>query len=188
VAVTTPSPDAPGATAALLLTGTVGVGKTTTAAAVGQVLAARGVPHAVIDLDELRRAWPAPTGDPFQQKLELENLRAVAATYRRRGARRLVLAGVLERAADRARYQDAVGAALTVCRLRVALPTVRARLERRHGDDDEARRWHLHRSGELEAVLAEAGVEDHLVDVDGMDAPAVARAVLRATGWDLTSR
>jgi hypothetical protein len=188
VAVTARPADASGAVAALLLTGTVGAGKTTTAAAVGRVLAERGVPHAVIDLDELRRAWPAPPGDPFQQELELENLRAVSAIYRQRGAQRLVLAGVLERAADRARYQDAVGAALTVCRLRVALPTARARLERRHAEDDDARRWHLHRSGELEAVLAASGVEDHLVDVDGLDAPAVARAVLRATGWDVTSR
>lgn len=36
---------------ALLITGPVGVGKTTVAEAVGDVLATAGVPHAVIDLD-----------------------------------------------------------------------------------------------------------------------------------------
>jgi hypothetical protein len=173
---------------ALLLTGTVGVGKSTTAAAVGAVLATWGVPHAVVDLDELHRSWPAPADDPFQQDLELANLRAVSAVYRRWGAERLVLAGVLERAEDRARYADAVGMPLTVCRLRLDLPTVRARLEHRHREHEGQRRWHLERAAELEAVLAAAGVEDHLVDVHGLDAPAVARAVLRATGWDVTSR
>ena len=45
---------------ALLLTGTVRVGKTTVAAAVGDLLRERQVANAVVDLDELRRAWPAP--------------------------------------------------------------------------------------------------------------------------------
>lgn len=173
---------------ALLLIGTVGVGKTTTAATIGDVLTGAQVPHAVIDLDELRRSWPAPPDDPFQQELELANLRAVASVYRRRGTHRLVLAGVLEHREDRARYEDAVGVALTVCRLRLALPTVHERLERRHQDRDAARRWHLDRAGELDAVLDAAGVEDHLVDVDGLDPPAVARSVLRAIGWDVTAR
>lgn len=173
---------------ALLLTGTVGVGKTTTAAAIGARLAEQGVPHAMIDLDELRRSWPAPPGDPFQQDLELANLRAVATVYRQHGAGRLVLAGVVERREDRERYEGAVGVPLTVCRLRLAPSVVRDRLEHRHEHHDDARRWHLHRAGELEAVLAAAQVEDHLVDTDGLDSPAVARAVLRAIGWDVTSR
>ena len=44
---------------ALLLTGTVGVGKSSVAAAVGDLLRERRVANAVVDLDELRRAWPA---------------------------------------------------------------------------------------------------------------------------------
>ena len=40
---------------ALLLTGTVGVGKTSVAAAVGDLLRERRVANAVVDLDELRR-------------------------------------------------------------------------------------------------------------------------------------
>ena len=40
---------------ALLLTGTVGVGKTSVAAAVGDLLRERQVANAVVDLDELRR-------------------------------------------------------------------------------------------------------------------------------------
>ncbi|WP_262348083.1 adenylyl-sulfate kinase [Cellulosimicrobium cellulans] len=171
------------APAALLLTGTVGAGKSTTADHVGELLAERGVPHAVVDLDELRRSWPAPPGDPFQQDLELENLRAVAAVYRRRGAARLVLAGVLEDRDSRAAYADAVGMPLTVCRLRLAVPAVRDRLDVRHAGHASVLAWHRHRAGELHAILEAARVEDHVVDVEGLAPAEVAAAVLRAVGW-----
>lgn len=180
----TPVPATPPAPAALLLTGTVGAGKSTTADHVGELLAERGVPHAVVDLDELRRSWPAPPGDPFQQDLELENLRAVAAVYRRRGAARLVLAGVLEDRESRARYADAVGMPLVVCRLRVAVPAVRDRLDARHAGYPSVLAWHRHRAGELHAILEAARVEDHVVDVAGQTPAEVAAAVLRAAGWD----
>jgi adenylylsulfate kinase-like enzyme len=40
-----------------LINGTVGVGKTTVAEAVGDLLAGSGVSHAVLDLDWLRQPW-----------------------------------------------------------------------------------------------------------------------------------
>ncbi len=66
---------------ALLVNGTVGSGTSTTAEEVGRLLAERGTPHAVVDLDALRRAWPAPPDDPFHGELELANLAAVAAVH-----------------------------------------------------------------------------------------------------------
>ena len=86
---------------ALLLTGTVGVGKTTVAAAIGDLLRERQVANAVVDLDELRRAWPAPAGDRFTTSVMLGNLSAVAANYLGHGFSTLVLAGVLETVEDR---------------------------------------------------------------------------------------
>jgi adenylylsulfate kinase-like enzyme len=63
---------------ALLITGTVGSGKTSVADALGDLLSGAGIPNAVIDIDGLRRAWPSPPDDPFQVELALRNLRAVA--------------------------------------------------------------------------------------------------------------
>ncbi|MGY4766497.1 hypothetical protein ACXC9Q_06220 [Kribbella sp. CWNU-51] len=63
---------------ALLITGPVGIGKTAVAGAVGEALAEVGVPGAVIDLDGLASAWPAPPDDRFNLALELRNLRAAA--------------------------------------------------------------------------------------------------------------
>ena len=117
---------------ALLITGAVGVGKTTVTDAVGEELAAQGVAGAAIDLDWLRRSWPAPDDDPFQSRLELENLRLVAGTYRAAGALVLVAAGVLEAREDRPAYEVACGCPLTVVRLTAPRDLVRERLHRRH--------------------------------------------------------
>lgn len=168
---------------ALLITGTVGVGKTSVADAVGDRLTAADVPHAVIDLDRLSHSWPRPRDDPFNFGMLLRNLRSVAGNYLEAGATHLVLAGVAESHADREHFQHALGVELTVCRLRVALPTVRHRLARRHGEDAEGLRWHLGRSGELDRILDDARVEDHVVDATHASIATTAESVLRAVGW-----
>lgn len=165
---------------ALLVNGTVGAGKTAAADAAGDLLAEAGVPHAVIDVDWLRRSWPSPAGDPFNSAITLRNLAAVARNFLADGAERLVLAGVIESRDERDRYARALGVPLTVCWIRTGLATVRARLHRRHEHDDGLD-WHLRRSGELDAVLEAAAVHDYTVDGTAGDPRAVAAAVLK--GW-----
>ncbi|WP_220447409.1 hypothetical protein [Nonomuraea deserti] len=168
---------------ALLITGTVGVGKTSVADAVGDVLSGAGVPNAVIDVDWLRRAWPAPPGDPFNGALTLRNLRSVAANFLAAGAQRLVLAGVIESRADRAGYAEVLGVPLTVCRLHAALPEVRERLRARHTNDPQSLAWHLDRAGELASILDAAQVEDYNVDACAGSPEQVAALVVK--GWDV---
>jgi adenylylsulfate kinase len=166
---------------ALLITGTVGSGKTSAAEAAGDLLTAREIPNAVIDVDWLRRCWPSPPGDRFNSALTLRNLRAVTANFVEAGAERIVLAGVIESKSERRAYEETLGLPLSVWRLRVAIPAVHERLARRHRDDPAGLAWHVERSGELEDILAAAGVEDALVDVTDETIPQVAEAVLR--GW-----
>ena len=173
----------PGGPEALLLTGTVGVGKTSVAEAVGDLLRGAGVPHAVIDVDWLRAAWPPPPGDPFNRAIALRNLASVGAGYVAAGAVRLVLAGVVETRAEREGHAAALGQPLTVCRLVTTPDVVRARLLRRHHEDDDARRWHLLRAGELDTILQASAVEDHRLDTAGLTVRDVAAAVLRKVGW-----
>jgi adenylylsulfate kinase len=163
---------------ALLVTGTVGVGKTSVASVVGGLLSEARVPNAVIDLDALRHAWPAPPDDPFNLALELRNLRSVAANYLAAGCERLVLAGVVENVADRERYRSAVGVPLTVARLSADLVEVARRLRGRHLDDESGLDWHLNRSGELDAILDAAGVADFSVSTDSRTVSEVAGEVL----------
>lgn len=55
---------------ALLLTGTVGSGKTSVADTIGDLLSHAGIANAVIDVDWLRRSWPCPPEDPFNGELD----------------------------------------------------------------------------------------------------------------------
>ncbi|MFF3176640.1 AAA family ATPase [Streptomyces sp. NPDC057900] len=168
---------------ALLINGTVGVGKTTAAEAVGDLLADAGIPHAVLDLDSLRRSWPAPTGDRFNFGMLLRNVRSVAANYLDAGATRLVLAGVIEQPDERRRLAEAVGAELTVCRLRADPAVLRERLTRRHDREPEALRWHLDRCGELDAVLDRSTVNDFTVDTTKGSVTDIAASVVGQAGW-----
>ncbi len=127
--------------------------------------------------------WVASPGGsaPYGQAVALENLAAVWATARRRGAERAVLARVVERAADLDGFRAAVpDAEVTVVRLVAPADVVSARLrgrERGAGLD-----WHLRRAPELAAVLDRSDVPGAVVVNDGPVRP-VAEAVLAAAGW-----
>jgi hypothetical protein len=169
---------------ALLISGTVGAGKTTAADAVGNWLQTRGVPGALIDLDAIRRSWPSPPDDPFNNAMELRNLAALARNYLESGTRRLVLSGVLEVPAVRGRYEEAVQVPLVIARLRVDLATIRRRLRRRHAGDRVALRWHLRRCGELDGILEAAGIEDFVIDATSLTTDEVAAGLVHAAGWN----
>ena len=169
---------------ALLINGTVGAGKTAVADMIGDLLTEAAVPNAVVDLDWLRRSWPSPPDDPFNVALTLANLRAVARNFRDAGAVRLTLAGVIEDRAGREAHRAALGIPLAVCRLTVDLAVVRDRLIGRHVGDESGLRWHLHRAGELDDILATAGVDDFTVDATDRSVHAVAADVISAAGWD----
>ncbi|MDK0517686.1 hypothetical protein [Streptomyces sp. ML-6] len=175
--------DSPRGAHALLLNGTVGVGKTTVAEAVGDLLADAGIPHAVIDLDWLRKSWPTPPGDRFNFGMLLWNLQTVTGHYLDAGATRLVLAGVVEDQDERKLLADAVSAELMVCRLRAELSVIHQRLVQRHGSEPEALRWHLNRAGELDGILSRSAVDDFTVDAGTGSVTDVAVGVLRAAGW-----
>lgn len=166
---------------ALMVIGSVGVGKTTVIDAIGEILAERGLPGAAFDLDWLRRGWPAPPEDRFNNRLERASLRAVSQVHLEAGAQVIVAAGVLEGREDRPLYEDAFGCSLTVVRLTAPREVVRSRLRRRHPEDPEGLAWHLDRFDELTEILDAAVVEDVLVPIQD-DPPATAHAVLAAVG------
>ncbi len=168
---------------ALLINGTVGVGKTSVAESVGGLLAAARIPSAVIDLDGLRQSWPAPSGDRFNFGMMVRNLRSMSGNYLAAGATRLVLAGVIEDLDDRKLCAEAVGIELSVCRLTVDLPVNHQRLARRHESEPEALRWHLARAGELAGILDRAAVDDFTVDATRRSIGEVAADVITKAGW-----
>lgn len=173
---------ADGAVPLLVLTGPCGVGKTAVLHAAAERAAAAGAPHAAVDMDALRACYPAPPADPFHTALGLRNLAAVWANYRGAGARRLLLADVVERAADVDAYRLAVpGARPLVVGLRAEPATLAARLQRR--ETGAALAWHVRRAAELAEVMARESVADLWIETDGRAPAEVAAEVLARAGW-----
>ena len=168
----------------VFLNGTVGSGKTTTAEALHRLLTDDGLSSAMVDMDQLRRSWPAPPEDQFNQELALRNLQAVAGNYRYSGVRRLILAGVIERAADVYRYREALGGGeLSLVRLKLPINTVHERLRHRHDAGGPELMWHLDRSVKLEEILNEAQLDTHVVEL-GTASPMEAAGIVRSLiGW-----
>jgi hypothetical protein len=171
-------------TDAVILTGTVGAGKTTTMHALGALLAARGVPHALVDMDAVRLLHPARAADPFQQELALRNLGDLARNYREAGARVVLVAAVVESAADLPRHAAALGARdPLLVRLTVDADAVRSRLDARHGDDAAALAWHRARAPELAAIIDAADLGGLAIDTTSRTPAEVSTLVADRAGW-----
>lgn len=167
----------------IILTGPVGVGKSTVAEAMGYQLLAAKVPHANVDFDHLTAGYPRPTDDdPWGTNLGLSNLAAVWTNYQRAGAGRLVIARVIESRSELDGFRRAVpGADILLVRLRTSISTLQARVRRRGSWRDME--WHLNRTVELAADMDADPIEDVLIETDDRDAVTVAREVLHRAGW-----
>src|SRR5215831_6956173 len=80
----------------LVITGPVGVGKSTIAAEAAWLLRQADVPHALVDLDRIEQCWPVPADDPWNERVAHRNLACVWVNYQQAGAGRLILTRVLE--------------------------------------------------------------------------------------------
>ncbi|HET8521870.1 MAG TPA: hypothetical protein VFL82_01480 [Thermomicrobiales bacterium] len=165
----------------LIVTGPVGVGKTTVATAIVDVLDGGGIPSAFVDMDALRACYPRPAGDPFHTALGYRNLAALWANFREVGAERLVLADVVE-SRDLSPYRQAVpGADITVVRLIASPETITRRLHGR--EDGVSLAWHLARAVELASLMEREGVGDLVIDTNDETPAALAEGILRRIGW-----
>ena len=168
----------------ILVTGPVGVGKTTMIARMSRLLRDAGVPHAAIDFDQLTASFPrAPGDDVWGTRLGLANLASMWRNYRAAGADRLLIARVLKTRSELESYRTAVpGAEITVVRLRASLKALQARLRERGGHEASVQ-WHLDRAVDLAPQMDESHVEDVLVETDERDPTDLAREILIQIGW-----
>jgi len=166
----------------LIVTGPVGAGKTTVAAAISAELERREVAHAWVDIDQLAQCYPRPVDDPFHGRLTMRNLADVCRNFIAAGAGRLILPYVIEDAAGRAAIAAAVsGGEVTVVRLTVRPETVAARLRGR--ESGESLEWHLRRAPELTAIMERKGIGDLIIETDGRTPEDLASEILRLMSW-----
>lgn len=64
----------------LIISGPIGVGKTTIGQEISNLLDRQGVAHSFIDLDALTQTYPRPADNRYGYRLAFRNLRAVWIT------------------------------------------------------------------------------------------------------------
>lgn len=163
----------------LVISGAMGAGKTTVLGEASDVLAARAIPHAAIDLDAVAAVL---LPDESTRQLALRNLAAIFENFVSAGIQRVLLAVAVESRGDRQALSAAMfNPELVVCRLLAPPETMERRIRLREpGMHQEA---FVARSRTLDAILSAAQVEDFTTLNAGDDISGVALGVLQRAGW-----
>jgi len=165
----------------LLLTGTVGTGKTTVASTIGDQLADIGLPNAVIDLDWL--GW-VNVGDDFHKHdhLIMQNLLSTWRNYRSVGVEYLVLArALLHREPVDILINAFPDTPITIIRLTASHETIKERLSKR--DSDEVLREHLAEMEKMDQVMDALRLEQTTVATGAISVEEAAGQVISIAGW-----
>ncbi|MCH8207082.1 MAG: hypothetical protein IH956_08765 [Chloroflexi bacterium] len=148
---------------------------------VSDLLEEAEVAHAAIDLDCLSIMYPAQK--PRGERLMFANLAAIWPVYAAAGAKRLLVARVVEDRSELQQYREAVpGAEPIVCLLTAPIQTMQERVRIREPGMIQAKA--VARAAELDRILEHARAEDFTVDNGpGRSVTEVARDVLSHAGW-----
>ncbi len=114
----------------LIITGTMGAGKSAVLGEASDILARRHISHAAIDLDAFGLAYISSAAG--NDKVMYSNLRSVCKNYAAAGVTRIVLARAMEYRAERECCRGVVSATHTmVCRLTAGVETMQERVKTR---------------------------------------------------------
>jgi serine kinase of HPr protein (carbohydrate metabolism regulator) len=176
-------PETTGPSEVLLIGGRSGVGKSSAALALHELLARRDVEHALIEGDDLDLAHPAPWRAHPSARLAERNLAAIWSNYRELGYRRLVFTNTVS-VVRVGELVTAIGGEVSVTSvlLRCSDQNAAERLGRR--ERGESLRAHLERSVAAAAML-DAGVAPDVarLDTDGRTPEQIAEELARLAEW-----
>jgi hypothetical protein len=164
---------------AVLICGAYGTGKSSVAAEMAELLEARDVPYAAVDLDWLSWANLPDAHGEAGHRLMLANLAPMIANFRAAGMTRFVLAGLLSGADELERLRDTLGMRLRVVRLTLPIGEIERRLA---PDPTSGRRDDLERAREQVADELGAGLED-LAIANDRPIGEVAAEMVHWLGW-----
>jgi len=170
---------------AIFLNGSYGVGKSSTLDHIGDLLAADGQPFSLMDVDWYHRSWPPADPDSGNKLIEARNMAFVWSNYKSVGPRQLIISGVITDPGSRDRYAEALEVTIRAVRL-VASPAVtERRLRGRYSPAQGAAfEWHRTRHEDLSQTLAEADLDEIVIDTDQKSPHDVARLVLSHFGYE----
>jgi phosphosulfolactate synthase (CoM biosynthesis protein A) len=164
----------------LIITGTMGAGKTAVLAEASDILAERQIVHAAVDLDALGLAHlpSLVCGD----RVMYDNLRSICGNYAAVGVQRFLLARAIEDDAELQLCRDTIRALNTVvCRLTASIETMAQRVELR--ELGISRRDYVARVAKLNVILDRVRLEDFAVTNENRSLSDVALEMLVEAGW-----
>lgn len=165
----------------LIINGPCGVGKTTAACAISDLLCERAIAHQHLDFDSLTQTFPRPSGDPFAVTLGVRALAAAMVVYDSYGPRPLILPMVVEEREELSFIAQVLQADITHTRLTAPQSVRHQRLAGRETGD-----WLKNlsaRSDELSGILDAANLPGLTLDTTNQTPQEVALAILAQTGW-----
>lgn len=163
----------------LLITGTMGAGKSAVMAEASDLLALSRVEHAAIDVDALGLGYiaSAPNNDAMYANLE-----CVCRNYARLGVRRFLLARAVESRSELGRCRQAASAeTVVVCRLTASAPTLKQRVKMRESGISQAE--FVARVETLNTILDRARLEHFTIVNENRSLTKIAREMLVRAGW-----
>jgi hypothetical protein len=164
----------------LIITGTMGAGRTTVLGEASDILALRHIAHAAIDLDALGLAHlpSAASNDGVMYR----NLQSVCENYSSLGVRRLLLARAMEDRAELELCRGIISATNTVvCRLTASIEAMQQRVNMRESGVSQGE--YVARVAKLNVILDRARLEDFTVSSESRSLTEVAHEMLVKAGW-----
>ena len=163
----------------LVISGSMGSGKTTVLGEASDLLKIADIHHAAIDWDYLALGH-LPRTPPID--LMIRNLATIWSNYAELGLQRLLPSEAIDSGANLERLREAIpGAQIVVCRLRAKVDTMQRRIRLR--EPGLLQEQLVARVAELETSLDAAHIEDFSVGNDNRLVTEVAREVLVRAGW-----
>ena len=164
----------------LVITGTMGAGKTSVLGEASDILALQNIAHAALDLDGFGLAH-LPSGES-NDVLMYRNLQSACRNYASLGVRRFLVARAIEDRATLECCRKAVSAEHTiVCRLTANIRTMRQRVKTR--ELGVLQEQFVGRVAKLNSILDRARLEDFSVTSDDRPVTQIAHEMLLKAGW-----
>jgi hypothetical protein len=164
----------------LIITGSMGAGKTSVLGEASDILAQQKIAHAALDLDAFGLAH-LPSG-VRSEAVMYRNLQCVCKNYAALGVRRFLVARAIEDRASLEACRKAVSAKnAIVCRLIANIGTMQQRVKMR--ERGVSQEQYVARVAKLNSILDRARLEDFAVTSDNRSVTQIAYEMLLKVGW-----
>jgi len=167
----------------VIVSGPVGVGKTSVGSAINTILEQRSVPHTFVDFDQLRYTFPRSTDDPWNNVLALENLKSIWSNCEKAGALNLIISYVVEEECFIDELRKKIPSCATVIiQLSADIETLHSRIRQR--EIGSGLEWHERRAGELLDILSRQSTPcDYRIKTDQKQVAKIAAEIVDLVRW-----